>query len=81
MGQEHFEGANHIHEGNASVTLPLLKLLGALDKDNKVLVFALVVHLGCGSFSSGHDESCCWYGGGVGRERQASKLCCIERSR
>lgn len=52
---ENLPAADNLGQRDGLVALPRLQLLRALDKDNEVLVLALVVHLGLLVVSAGHD--------------------------
>lgn len=55
VSDEHLECADDLGESNGLVGLPVVRSLDIVDKDDKVLVLALVVALDQLSFSASHD--------------------------
>lgn len=45
MSDKHLPSRNNLRQGHTAILLPLLDSLGRVDKDNKVVLLALVVHL------------------------------------
>ena len=58
VSDEDLERADDLSERDALVGLPVLSCLYVVDKDDEVLVLALVVDHGLLCSASGHD--CCW---------------------
>jgi hypothetical protein len=76
VGDKHLPGVDNLCQRDRLVALPRLKLLGALDKDNEVLVLALVVYLCLLVVSAGHD---CWVGVGSVEKDSCFGLLAVEQ--
>jgi hypothetical protein len=57
VGNKDLEGANNLSQRNTLVCLPVVQSLSILNKDNEILIRALVVALDLWCFSASHD--CC----------------------
>lgn len=62
MGHEDVEAVDDLCHGNGLILLPILNILSAVNKDDEVVVLALVVDLGLSGMSTRHV-------GGFGRSR------------
>jgi len=59
VGAEDFERGHEVSQRNALVRLPLVVCVGIVDKDQIVVVLALVVDLKLGSLASYHFGGLC----------------------
>jgi hypothetical protein len=64
VGDKDLEAGDKVSQGDAGVALPLVVGLDIINKDNEVLVGALVVDLGLGSLASNHFCGLFWSGAG-----------------
>ena len=55
MGDEYLEAIHHLDEGDRFVCLPVLHGLSVFNKDDKILVLALVVDLRLSTVPTRHD--------------------------
>lgn len=54
VGDEDLERGNEVSKRDAPVAEPLLEVFGIVDEDDEVVLLALVVDLGLGSFAASH---------------------------